>query len=127
MTHDPRHEEDLTIIRGTENIFADMGVPDPEEAYAKAQLAYAIRRVITARGLSQRETALIARVKQPQISDITRGRLAGFSMDRLTTILNRFDQDVDITIHPKRGAVARTVVISEPASSLPVMASGQDR
>lgn len=125
MTHDSPHEEDLTIIRGTENIFADMGLPDPEEAYAKAQLAYAIRRVIMARGLSQREAALIASVKQPQISDLTRGRLAGFSMDRLTTILNRFDQDVDITIHPKRGPVARTVVISESAPPLPVGASSR--
>ena len=127
MMHDSRHEEDLTMIRGTENIFADMGLPDPEEAYAKAQFAYAIRRIIRARGLSQREAALIARVKQPQISDITRGRLAGFSMDRLTTILNRFDQDVDITIHPKRGDVARTAVISELAPPLPVAVSNRGR
>lgn len=125
--HDSRHEEDLTIVRGTENIFADMGLPDPEEAYAKAQLAHAIRREIIARGLSQREAALIASVKQPQISDITRGRLTGFSMDRLTAILNRFDQDVDITIHPKRGDIARTAVINEPVPPSSVVASGADR
>lgn len=123
MTCESGHEEELTIVRGTDNIFADMGLPNPEEAYAKAQLAYAIRRVIQAGGLSQRKAALIAGVKQPQISDITRGRLTGFSMDRLTAILNRFDQDVDITVHPKRGNVARTAVISEPAEPLPMSAS----
>ncbi len=125
MTHDSHHGEDLTIIRGTNNVFADMGLPNPGEAYAKAQLAYALRRVITERGLNQREAAVIAGVKQPQISDVTRGRLAGFSMDRLTTILNRFDQDVDITVRPKRGDVARTAVVSELAIPLPVIASGR--
>ncbi len=126
MSHDTDHAEDRTIIRGSENIFADIGVPNPEEAYAKAQLAYAIRREIKARGLSQRDAAAVAGVKQPQISDLTRGRLIGFSMDRLTTILNRFDQDVDISVHPKRGHVARTAVISEGVSPVPVSASGRN-
>jgi predicted XRE-type DNA-binding protein len=126
-TDDSRYREDLTLVRGTEDIFADMGLPDPEGAYAKAQLAYAIRREIITRGLSQREAALIARVKQPQISDITRGRLTGFSIDLLTTILNRFDQDVDSTIHPKRGNIARKAVINEPVPPSSVVASGADR
>lgn len=117
MVDDTEHEEDLTIIRGTDNVFADMDLPNAEEAYAKAQLAYAIRRVIKVRGLSQREAALIAGIKQPHISDITRGRLVGFSMDRLTTILNRFDQDVEITVRPKRGTIARTSVVSELVGS----------
>ena len=37
----------------------------------------------------------------------------GFTMDRLTTILNRLDQDVEITVKPhrKRGEAGRITFI----------------
>jgi predicted XRE-type DNA-binding protein len=120
-------EEDLTIIEGSENIFADLGLPDAEEYYAKAQLAYAIRDVLAARGLSQRKAAAIVGVAQPDLSAIVRGRLMGFTMDRLTTILNRLDQDVEITIRPKRGRHARTHVETEWAGSPSMLAASVDR
>ena len=60
--------EDLTTIEGSDNIFADLGLPDAEEYYTKAQLAYAICDVLAARGLSQRRAAVIVGVAQPDLS-----------------------------------------------------------
>jgi predicted XRE-type DNA-binding protein len=120
---------DTAFVEGSDNVFADLGLPDAEEYNAKAQLAYAIRRVIKARGLSQRAAAVQAGVKQPDLSNIVRGALDGFSMDRLTTILNNLDQDVDIQVRPKRGERARTSVSASSAGELPVLsmaASGRD-
>lgn len=111
-----------TFVEGSDNIFADLGLPDAEEYNAKAQLAYAIRRVIRARGLTQRVAAMQAGVKQPDMSNIVRGNLTGFGMDRLTAILNNLDQDVDIQVRPKRGERARTSVSSSSAGEMPVLA-----
>ena len=120
-------DEDLAIIEGSDNIFADLGLPDAEEYYAKARLAYAIRDVLAARGISQRKAAALIGVAQPDLSAIVRGRLMGFTMDRLTTILNRLGQDVEITIRPKRGAHARTHVETEWAASPSMLAAGSAR
>jgi predicted XRE-type DNA-binding protein len=68
---------------GSGNVFADLGLPDPEEAIVKAGLAREIAETIERRGLTQEEAARIAGSDQPKMSDISRGRLAGFSSDRL--------------------------------------------
>jgi predicted XRE-type DNA-binding protein len=78
-------EEDVTRFeRGSGNVFADLGLPNPEEALAKAGLAQAIAETIARRGLTQDEAARIMGLDQPKISAIVRGRLSGFTQDRLT-------------------------------------------
>ncbi|HJS46567.1 MAG TPA: helix-turn-helix transcriptional regulator [Gemmatimonadales bacterium] len=92
MTDEP------TIIEGTSNIFEDLGLPDAEIRLAKAELARVIRRAIVDRGLTQREAALVMGLKQPDVSDLMRGRLARFSMERLELCLNHLDMDIRIQV-----------------------------
>ena len=77
----------IPVTRGSGNVFADLGLPNPEERLAKAQLAYAIARVIEERGLTQRAAAALMGIDQPKVSHILRGRLADFSTDRLLGFL----------------------------------------
>jgi predicted XRE-type DNA-binding protein len=77
------HVESTRFESGSGNVFADLGLPDPEEALAKAGLARQIVETIDHRGLSQEEAARIMGLDQLKASDLSRGRLAGFSSDRL--------------------------------------------
>ncbi len=92
------------------NVFADLGLPDAPELLAKADLAIEIGRVLDERGLSQSEAARLLRTSQPRISDLRRGRLEGFTLDRLVRFLNALDQDVEMRVRPKQAQDARLVV-----------------
>lgn len=83
------------------NVFADLGLPNPEEALAKAELARQINFVIKKQKLTQKEAALLLGIDQPKISALISGRLSGFSLERLFRFLNELGQDVNIKIKPK--------------------------
>ena len=87
---------------GSGNVFADLGLPNPEELLAKADLAHRIHVLITDRKLTQRRAAELLGIDQPKVSALIRGRLEGFSTERLFRFLNLLDQDVEIIIRPKR-------------------------
>ncbi len=107
----------------SDNIFADLGLADAEEYNAKAQLAYAVRRVMKEHGLTQNAAALRAGVKQPDISNIVNGNLDGIGMERLTNVLNSLDQNIIIQVEPTRSGPGRTFVRGGDVSSrLPIAA-----
>ena len=70
-------------VVGSGNVFADLGYARPEEAAAKAELAHKIAEIIERRKLTQAEAATLLEVDQPKVSALERGRLSGFSLDRL--------------------------------------------
>ena len=89
-------------VEGTyDNIFAALGRADAEDLLAKAELARALRRIVRERGLTQAGAAEILHVGQPEVSDVVRGRLAGFSLERLSRLLTGLGQDVRIVVQPK--------------------------
>lgn len=85
------------------NVFADLGLPDPDESLAKAELARRICAILTERGLTQETAAAVLGVDQPKVSALLRGKLSGFSTDRLFRFLNALGQDVEIVIRLRRG------------------------
>jgi len=89
------------VTEGSGNVFADLGIPYPEEMQAKARLASRILDVVEQRGLTQTETAVLLGIDQPKVSKLLRGQLSGFSADRLLRFLTALDQDVEIVIRPK--------------------------
>lgn len=86
---------------GSGNVFADLRHPEPEEALAKARLAYEIEQSIRERGLTQGEAAKILSIDQPKVSAIRNGKLSGFSVERLIRFLNALSRDVEIVVSPK--------------------------
>jgi predicted XRE-type DNA-binding protein len=97
---------------GSGNVFADIGMPQAEEALAKAELAQKIIEILQARHLTQVEAAELLHVDQPKISALTRGRLSGFSIDRLLRFLILLGHDVEIIIksRPRSRSIARLLV-----------------
>ncbi|HZT40535.1 MAG TPA: helix-turn-helix transcriptional regulator [Chthonomonadaceae bacterium] len=108
----------MEIYEGSGNVFADLGLPNPEERQAKAHLANLIEDIIRANGWTQTVAAERMGLMQPDVSDIVRGRLKRFTLDRLFRCLNALDQDVEITVRPKRpDRNARVLVAGEPPAA----------
>ena len=99
-------------IVGSGNVFADVGHPRPAEALAKAELARKIGVIIEHRGLTQAAAAAVLQVDQPKVSALIRGRLAGFSLDRLVRFLVLLGHDVEIVVkaRPRASSQARVLV-----------------
>ena len=85
-------------VVGSGNVFGDLGYPRPEETAAKAELAHKITKIIERRRLTQAEAAELLQVDQPKISALKRGRLSGFSLDRLVRFLVLLGSDVQIVV-----------------------------
>ena len=88
---------------GSGNVFADIGLPNAEEHFVKAQLVYKIDRLLKARGLKQIEAARLFGVKQPDVSKMLHGDFRQFSVERLMRFLVALGQDVEIVVKPHRG------------------------
>lgn len=88
---------------GSDNIFADLGLPDAPELLAKARLVSQISQIVAKKGLTQFQTAKILGIDQPKVSALIRGHLEKFSMERLCEFLTALGCDVTIEIREKRG------------------------
>ena len=91
------------IEESTGNVFADLELSNPEERLAKAELARKISQIVAERHLTQAEAANLLGIDQPKISALMRGRLGGFSFERLMRFLNLLGRDVEITVKAKPG------------------------
>jgi predicted XRE-type DNA-binding protein len=89
------------VTKGSGNVFRDLGLADADVLQAKADLVYKISAIIQQRGLSQVEAASIIGVSQPKVSALLRGRLDGFSLDRIMRFLAALDQRVEIRVRRK--------------------------
>ena len=104
---------EIAVTPGSGNVFADLGLAEPEEELTKAQLASHIRHIIRRRRLTQVAAAKVMGVDPPKISALLNGRLANFSSERLMRLLTTLGQDVEITLKakPRDRAQARIRVI----------------
>lgn len=88
------------VHKSSGNVFADLAVHNPDEMLAKAQLAHLIGKVVAARKLTQMKAAEAMDLDQPKISALVRGKLGGFSVERLLRCLNDLGQEVEIVVRP---------------------------
>jgi len=93
-------KHDVTVEESSGNIFEDLGLPGAEERLAKAMLSREISRIIERRGLTQVQAAEMLGASQPDVSNIIRGRLSGFALERLARYLNVLGRDVEIRVLP---------------------------
>ena len=89
-------------IESSGNVFADLGLPNPEQELLKAQLTLQIYRIIKQRHLTQTQAGEVLGIKQPHVSALMRNRAGNFSVGRLMEFLTALGQDVQITVKPTR-------------------------
>jgi predicted XRE-type DNA-binding protein len=97
---------------GSDNIFADLSIAEPEAHLAKAELVGRIADVLAGRGLTQRQAAEILGVTQPNVSALLRGDFTGFSLERLFRLLILLGNDIAIVVEPKSREHGRLSVVA---------------
>lgn len=96
------------VTYGSGDVFADLGIELTPEEKVKLLIARQISRAIVERGITQVEVAKILEIDQGKVSNITRGRIAGFSVERLMRYAAALGWDIDIELRPsthERGQV----------------------
>lgn len=115
---------------GSDNIFTDIGIENPEEELTKADLAWEIDQIITKKKLTQKKAAEIMGINQPKVSALLHRKLAGFSVERLLHFLQVLGQDIDIVVKPKPRSrkTGRVIVYGSgdcSGNALPLAAKGR--
>lgn len=90
--------DDIEIVRGTGNVFRDLGMPNPGLEQLRAILATQIIGVMDDRALTVRKAAELTGIAAADFSRIRRANIGRFTVDRLMTILGRLGQDVDVRV-----------------------------
>ncbi len=101
MTRAKPKKDKIECEESSGNVFADIGLPNPEEHLTKATIAFQICQIIRARKLTQVQAAKLFGIKQPNMSTLMKGHLDGFSAERLFRFLNKLGKSVEIVIKDK--------------------------
>ncbi|AYD00362.1 helix-turn-helix transcriptional regulator [Neorhizobium sp. NCHU2750] len=101
-------EDDFDIVKGSGNIYADLGDPDADTKLMKAQLAAEIIATLDRRRLTAREAEKLVGVTAADLSRIRNADLGRFSIDRLVRVLNALDRRVTVKVSrmPSPGSTA---------------------
>ena len=95
------------------NVWLQLGLPDAEEHYLKAELVLRLSRAIKALGLTQRAAARRIGTTQPELSKIMRGKFSEVSLERLMRFLTPLGYDIDIRINVARPRTAGKVAVRD--------------
>lgn len=100
---------DFGLVRGSGNVYRDLGRPNADLEQARAIIAAKIIRIIDARKLSTRDAEKLTGVGHAEFSRIRNTQLRRFTLDRMIAILGRLDEDIEVNITLKaRRAASHT-------------------
>lgn len=88
-------EADMFV--GSGNVFADLGLPNPEEKQLKAYLIMEIEHAINGSGLTKKKAAQKLGLSQQSLSELLEGALSDFSISQLVSYLNCLGRDVTLS------------------------------
>jgi predicted XRE-type DNA-binding protein len=91
--------DDIELAHGSGNVFRDLGLPNPEIEQLKSILASKIISVLDSQKISVRSAHDITGFAAADFSRVRQAKLARFTIDRLMAMLDRLDQDVEVTVN----------------------------
>jgi predicted XRE-type DNA-binding protein len=92
------NDEKIAVHMGSDNVFADLELPDADVLLVKAAVASRLIDLVSGLPMTQAQVAEVLGINQPKVSALLRGRLRGFSLERLLHFLMALVQDVDIVV-----------------------------
>ena len=94
--------ERLEVVRGSGNVFRDLGKDNPDLKQFKSLLAAEIIKVIDQQHLSVRQAQSRTGIAAADFSRIRNADLGRFTVDRLMSIINRLGSRVEVSVKVKR-------------------------
>jgi predicted XRE-type DNA-binding protein len=104
--------EKLEVVRGSGNVFRDLGHKDADADQCKAILAAEIIKALDRDGLSVRAAHDRTGIAAADFSRIRNAGLGRFTLDRLMSIVNRLGSRVEVKIRVRRADAAEGAVMA---------------
>jgi predicted XRE-type DNA-binding protein len=98
--------EKMQIVRGSGNVFRDLGHASADVLQLKALLAAEIIKALDRQGLSVRAAQALTKIAAADFSRIRSADLGRFTVDRLMSIVNRLGSRIDVRVRFKRDHAA---------------------
>ena len=89
--------EETQVFVGSGNVFADMGLPNPEERQLKAHLSIEIEQAIRAKRLSKKRAAQKLGLSASGLAKVIEGDLSDFSIKQLVDYLGCLGREVELS------------------------------
>lgn len=104
----------LNIIKGSDNVFRDLGFPagEAQNLLLRADLMIKIEQLVTKSALVQNEAAEMLGITQPRLNDLLKGRIEKFSLDALVNMLARVGKEVKMTV--RKSSVTKPSIPKKP-------------
>ena len=100
----------MEITIGSDNVFADLGLPNAEKLKIKSDLVRQIIKAIRKLGITQEQAAKRMGITQPKVSAMLSGGFNNLSERKLMDCLNRLGYDIEIKIKPAAQATGHLMV-----------------
>ena len=89
-------EKETEIFIGTGNVFADLGLPNPEELQLKADLAIELRQAIQDQKLTRKRAAEIMAIDKSGVDQIFDGKYFDRTVNDRILFLSRLGRQVEL-------------------------------
>jgi len=99
--------EQIEVIRGSGNVYRDLGKENPDLKQLKALLAAAIIKALDRERLSVRQAHARTGIAAADFSRIRNANLGRFTVDRLMSIINRLGSQIEVAVKVKRSAAVQ--------------------
>jgi predicted XRE-type DNA-binding protein len=101
-----KREESIDLVRGTGNVFRDLGSENADAEQFKAILAAEIIKALDREHLTVRQASARTGNAAADFSRIRHADLGRFTVDRLMAILNRLGSRIDVKVRVRRERAA---------------------
>ena len=101
----------IALEPGSGNVFADLGIPEPEDHKLKAGLVSKLASIMDELGLTQTAAAELTGISQPDLSRVLRGRFRDFSASRLIKAITSLHSEVEITVRTRDHEVGEKILL----------------
>ncbi|WP_417411420.1 helix-turn-helix domain-containing protein [Hoeflea sp.] len=105
------------IYAGDPNIFAELGLPDADSQFLKAQIVAELYRLTQDAKMTQARAGARMGISQPEVSRLFKGNFREYSVERLIGFLTSFDQDVEIVAKPRTRDGTRGTITFRPVDA----------
>ncbi len=105
-------DDDFELMRGSGNVFRDLGDPNAEVLQLKAILAGKIIDVLDQQKITVRRAHELTGFAAADFSRVGQAKLQRFTVDRLMEMLAKLGQDVDVqvSVRPRANTAIRNTL-----------------
>lgn len=95
-------KDELKVVRGSGNVYRDLGKANADVLHFKALLAAEIIKMLDRDGVSVRQAQARTGIAAADFSRIRNADLGRFTVDRLMTIVNRLGSRIEVAMKVRR-------------------------